>query len=362
HQKRGATPQWSGLIVEEVAQEAGRLLGRIPIEVYGSSETGGIGWRERVFSAGTVDESWTVMPTITWRIASVTGNDGVLEICSPHLPDGDWHTLADQAQAIDATHFLLKGRFDRIVKVEEKRISLDAIETQLKASVLVIDARVVLLDDSANQRRQQIAACIVLSDAGRLVLAEQGKLRLNRQLRDGIAHAIEPIAQPRSWRYLDALPVNTQGKTTHAALLSIFADGFNPMYLSVMPAKNHIATPPVTKPHKRVLEINRAQSRVVLELTVPRALLYFKGHFEAAPILPGVVQVDWAIAYGREYFPLAPHFVSMHTLKFQRVVMPESVLQLALQHDSQKSSLTFRITSAAGQHASGRIVFGSADG
>ncbi|PUA19796.1 AMP-binding protein [Glaciimonas sp. PCH181] len=345
-----------GPLSQDVAVEAGRLLGHVPIEVYGSSETGGIGWRQRAFGGAAVDESWRVMPGIVWRIAP---DDAVLEICSPHLPDAQWFSLADQAQAIDAAHFLLQGRIDRIVKVEEKRISLDAIEGQLKASHLVADVRVLLLDSSEHQRRQQIAAFVVLSDAGRILLDEEGKLTLNRRLRDDIAPAVERIALPRCWRYLDALPMNAQGKTTRADLLALTPHF--PLADNAVKATELTVTLPVTRPYKRVLEMNPAQSRVVLELTVPRELLYFKGHFDGAPILPGVVQVDWAIAYGREYFKLAPHFLSMHALKFQRVVMPEAVLQLALQHDTQKSSLTFRLTSSAGQHASGRIVFGNSD-
>lgn len=344
-----------GPLSQDAAQTAWKLLGHVPIEVYGSSETGGVGWRQRSFDSidnplAQVDESWTVMPDITWRIRS---NDSVLEIQSPHLPDTNWFSLTDRGQAIDEAHFLLRGRIDRIVKVEEKRISLDMIESQLKTSCLVTDVRVLLLDEGPLQRRQQIAAFVVLSDAGRLFYAEQGKLHLNRRLRDSIAHAIEPIALPRSWRYLDAFPVNAQGKTTRAALLASADQTVN------APSLNPVLVSSVTKPNVRVLEMDLAASRVVLELTVPRDLLYFNGHFEGSPILPGVVQVDWAIAYGREYLPLAPCFLSMHALKFQRVVMPEEVLQLRLQHDSQKSSLTFSFTSDAGQHASGRITFGN---
>ncbi|WP_370551291.1 AMP-binding protein [Glaciimonas sp. PAMC28666] len=349
-----------GPLSEEVAQAAGQHLGHVPIEVYGSSETGGVGWRQRSFdrsirasahSHAQRDESWNVMPAITWRIGLT---DSVLEIRSPHLPDDAWFSLADQAQATDENHFVLTGRIDRIVKVEEKRISLNLIEGQLKASGLVADARVLLMDDGPHQRRQKIAAFIVLNDAGRLILAEQGKLSLNRRLRESIAHAIEPIALPRSWHYLVKFPVNAQGKTTRADLLSSAGEVENSLPLNLP------VTQRITKPNVRLLDRDMAASRVSLELTVPPDLLYFKGHFDGSPILPGVAQVDWAIAYGREYLPLAPCFLSMHALKFQRVVMPGAVLQLTLMHDVQKSSLTFSITSDEGQHASGRILFGLA--
>ncbi|AMP00375.1 AMP-binding enzyme family protein [Collimonas arenae] len=333
-----------GPLPPEVAMEAGRVLGTVPVEVYGSSETGGVAWRQR--EAGN-DDSWQVMPAVTWRIGAV-GN--VLEIRSPHLPDMDWFAMADQIQAVDEQRFQLKGRIDRIVKVEEKRISLDAIERQLKMLGAVTDARVLLLDGVDDQQRQRIAAFVVLSAAGRKMLVAQGKLALNRQLRDGVAHAVEAIALPRSWRYLDALPVNAQGKTTRADLLAL---------LEPRSAASEPLHAPPTKPERRLLE--QEAGRVLLELTVPKDLLYFNGHFDGAPILPGVAQLDWAIHYGRAYFALAPQFLGVQALKFQRVITPGMVVQLELINDTQKNCLTFRIASAAGQHASGRITFGVID-
>ncbi|MFJ2986690.1 AMP-binding protein [Collimonas sp. NPDC087041] len=333
-----------GPLPPDVAIEAGRVLGSVPVEVYGSSETGGVAWRQR--EAGN-DDSWQVMPTVAWRIGAA-GN--VLEIRSPHLPDMEWFAMADQVQAVDEQRFQLRGRIDRIVKVEEKRISLDAIERQLKMLAPVTDARVLLIDGVEDQQRQRIAAFVVLSDGGREILAEQGKLVLNRQLRDGIAHAVEAIALPRSWRYLGALPFNAQGKTTRADLLALL----EPQSTASEPSD---AQP--TKPAHRLLE--QGDERILLELTVPKDLLYFNGHFDGAPILPGVAQLDWAIHYGRAYFTLAPQFLGVLALKFQRVITPGMVVHLELNNDTQKSCLGFRITSAAGQHASGRITFGVTD-
>jgi len=329
-----------GPLPPEVAAAAGQVLGSIPVEVYGSSETGGVAWRQR--GAGA-DDSWQVMPSVAWRVAAA---DDVLEISSPHLPEAGWFALADKVQAIDRQHFRLKGRVDRIVKVEEKRISLDALERQLTTMAQVADARVLLVEQPESQQRQRIAAFVVLSAAGSDILATQGKLALNRLLREGMAHAVEAIALPRSWRYLDALPVNAQGKTTRADLLALLEPQ----------AGADLAEAP-RQPAERLLE--QEPHRVLMELTVPADLLYFNGHFEGAPILPGVVQLDWAIGYGRRYFALAPRFLGMLGLKFQRVITPGMVVQLELLHDAQKGSLAFRMFSAAGQHASGRVTFGA---
>jgi acyl-coenzyme A synthetase/AMP-(fatty) acid ligase len=148
------------------------------------------------------------------------------------------------------------------VKIEEKRISLAAIERELMASSMVTDARVIVMDG----RRPRIAAFIVPSAIGRRKLAEVGKLVFNRALRDTLSRSIEPVGIPRVWRYHDALPTNAQGKTTYADLIAL---------LDV-----EVSRP--TFPFEGLVE--RDAQRVVLELTAPSNLLYFDGHFPGVPI------------------------------------------------------------------------------
>jgi acyl-coenzyme A synthetase/AMP-(fatty) acid ligase/3-hydroxymyristoyl/3-hydroxydecanoyl-(acyl carrier protein) dehydratase len=319
-----------GPLSAEVAQHTGKLLGRIPVEIYGSSETGGIAWRQR---SGSSDESWLPLPGVAWRI---TADEHLLEVRSPHLADDNWLRMADCIEAHGDQRFMLSGRSDRIVKIEEKRISLNAIESLLSASELVSSARVLLCDEVAGQR-QRLAAFIVLSPQGRDLLDETGKRALNQQLRDLLQDTIEPVAWPRRWRYLQQMPTDAQGKTTRALLLAL---------LDERPRL----------PHVQVL--SRAALRVELSINVPANLLYFDGHFSQAPILPGVVQVDWAIHYGRQYFDLLPRFLAINALKFQHVIQPERAITLELNHDTLKNSLNFRYFSSSGAHASGRILFG----
>jgi len=318
-----------GPLPVDVALVTGRLLGQVPIEVYGSSETGGVAWRQRTQAN---DETWRAMPNVAWRIAD---EDDLLEVRSPHLPDDAWLRVADRAQAIDAERFLLNGRGDRIVKIEEKRISLDAIEAALTASPLVEAARVLVCDPELGQR-QQLTAFVALSQAGQQALQDEGKLALNRRLRNLLADQVEAVGIPRRWRYLDELPVNAQGKTTRAMLLAL---------LDPRPREPQIQ------------EIERDTQKVVLHLTIPADLFYFDGHFAEAPILPGVVQVDWAIAIGRRYFDLPPVFRAVNMLKFQQVIRPEQIVTLELNYDAAKETLGFRYASSVGQHASGRIGF-----
>jgi acyl-coenzyme A synthetase/AMP-(fatty) acid ligase len=137
-----------GPLALEVAHECKRVLGQVPIEVYGSSETGGIAWRQQ---ASQLDEAWTPFPGVHWRIAPA---HDVLEVSSAYLPNADWFRTADRAVAATDSRFLLKGRIDRIAKIEGKRISLSAIESLLLASPLVATARIIVLEGS----RQRVAA------------------------------------------------------------------------------------------------------------------------------------------------------------------------------------------------------------
>ncbi len=316
----------------DVACDAKRLLGSVPIEVYGSSETGGIAWRQQHTS---MDEAWTPMPGVTCRIDS----EGVLEVRSPHLPDEDWFRTADRALSLGDHRFLVKGRVDRIVKIEEKRISLTAIESELTASPMVAHARVIVVEG----RRPRIAAFIVPSVIGRSKLAELGKLVFNRMLRDKLGQSVERVGIPRIWRYLDVLPTNAQGKTTHADLIALLDDEQSRS----------------TLPLQCLLE--REAERAVLQLSAPSDLCYFDGHFPGVPILAGVVQIHWVIAYGRQCFDLPPVFRGIHALKFQRIIGPEKPFTVELIHEPAKSCLSFKITSSVGTHTSGRVMFGPAD-
>jgi len=321
-----------GMLEAAASLHARALLGQAPIEVYGSSETGGIGWRQRGLQQ---DEGWSPLPFVQWR----AGEDGLLEVDSVQAGPGGWQTLSDRVEALDDGRFLLRGRADRIVKIEEKRVSLDGVEAALLASGLVREARVLALVEA---QRQSLAAFVVLSDDGAALLERGGKNAMNARLRTLLASSVETVALPRRWRYLDRLPVNAQGKTTQALLLALLE-----------PAPDHRPR----RPHLRVLE-QQAQ-RVLLELTVPPDLLYFDGHFSVAPVLPGVVQVDWAIAYGRDYLALTGAFAGINALKFQQMIRPLQPVQLELVHDTNKNSLNFRYFSDAGAHASGRILLGT---
>ncbi|MFW0778560.1 MAG: hypothetical protein ACN2B6_12665, partial [Rickettsiales bacterium] len=70
----------------------------------------------------------------------------------------------------------------------------------------------------------------------------------------------------------------------------------------------------------------------ILELTIPEDIRYFSGHFDQAPILPGVVQIHWAIALGKQHLSCEGDFKQMEAIKFQQIIAPNSTVTLSLQY------------------------------
>ena len=320
-----------GPLPAQAAVDVRALLDRVPIEVFGSSETGGIAWR----GGDASTSAWQPLPGVQWRI-----DDGQLSVASAHLPDGGWWRSEDRAEADAQGGFRLLGRADRIVKVEERRVSLDALEHALRAHPAVADVRVLLLPG----QREQLAAVVVPRDTRLLQADEAGRRAAGRQLSNALADAHDAVARPRRWRFVDALPLNAQGKTTQAALLSLF-----------QPEQPE----PVDLPPVQWLQ--RGPASASAQLTLQPDLRAFDGHFPGVPVLPGVAQVDWAIRFAQTVFALPARFVRIDALKFQRVARPGDTLLLQLDWDASRRMLAFRFSSGHGIHASGKVVFADAD-
>ncbi|WP_341503729.1 AMP-binding protein [Gallaecimonas sp. GXIMD4217] len=192
----------------EGARQAAAKLGQAPVEVLGSSETGGVAWRRQAIS-----ELWQPLPGVQAQAAQ----DGTLVVVSP-FAGGEPQAMGDRVAFEADGRFRLLGRKDRIVKLEQKRLSLDAMERQLMSHPLVERAALVLL---AGQR-QQLGAVLVLTPKGRDWLAGHGRRALGLLLREALAGHYDRVVLPRKWRVLAEMPVNSQGKTTQASLKALF--------------------------------------------------------------------------------------------------------------------------------------------
>lgn len=313
-----------GALPMDAARDALTRLGTAPIEIYGSSETGGIAWRQHGGAADPSAGIWTALPQVRWRVM-----DDRLQVCSPHLPDSAWHATEDRAQAVDCG-FELLGRADRIVKIEERRVSLSALERGLRETGWLQDARVLALDGA----RSMLGAVAVPTASGADLLLRAGKTGFCRALRQALSAAHDPVVLPRRWRFVEVLPVNLQGKVIERDLRALF------------------------RPHQPVArwQVQDATHATLLFDTTPD-LLVFDGHFTDVPVVPGVAQIDWAIRWARDIFPLPAYFLRMEAIKFQRIIGVHTTVTVTLDWSNERNTLTFALRSDGGPHASGRVVF-----
>ena len=310
-----------GALPTEAAQSLHQRLHQWPTEIFGSSETGGIAWRQGL-------ALW--QPFADIKLSQ--DDDGALLIASPYLPTGHVEHTADAARIASDGRFELLGRLDRIVKLEEKRISLPMLEQALVAHAWVAEARLGVVQEN----RASLGALVVLTEAGLHALRNQGRRTLTAQLRQHLSEHCEALALPRRWRLLRQMPVNSQGKlpqTTVEALL--------------------LAPRPKVP---EVLEQSETAGEWSLQLAVPPDLAYFSGHFPTAPVLPGVVQVEWALNLGQQLMNLPKKFAGMEVLKFQQLVRPGDEVQLHLRFDPVRNKLYFAYRNETATCSSGRIL------
>jgi 3-hydroxymyristoyl/3-hydroxydecanoyl-(acyl carrier protein) dehydratase len=111
-----------------------------------------------------------------------------------------------------------------------------------------------------------------------------------------------------------------------------------------------------------ILAIRPAGMGVELDLAVPPGLLYFEGHFPGFAILPGIVQVDWAIRLARRYLAIGTRQPMAMQVKFRAPVQPGYRLRLVLSvvTDTRGERLSFEYRSGETIHASGKIGLGPA--
>lgn len=194
-----------------------RDWGHAPIEIYGSTETGGIAWR--AWSGAEERPYWKLINGVEIDLREEAAGRR-LWVRSDFTWESDWMATGDLARMHNDGRFTLLGRADDVVKFEDKRLSLSEMRSRLVTHEWVKDARLLLVPG----RRTVIGAVVVLAPQGLEVLAGSGKLAVRDALQSLLRQSYEAILIPRKWRFLDALPDNDMGKIERARLLQLFEE------------------------------------------------------------------------------------------------------------------------------------------
>lgn len=197
----------------DAAQHSHNLFEQCPFEVFGSTETGGIGYRQQQDAT----TPWLLFPAINMMLNA----EGCLRLLSPFIDPNNWYQTSDQCACLSERTFMLKGRADRIVKIEEKRISLTEVERRLCELDWIEEAAVLPLEET---NRLILAAVITLSENGKKTIDELGKGKFWLTLRQALRQSVEPVGVPRRYRTVDEIPLNSQGKRLVRDLEQLFID------------------------------------------------------------------------------------------------------------------------------------------
>ncbi|MBK0064614.1 MULTISPECIES: AMP-binding protein [unclassified Acinetobacter] len=299
------------------------LLNQSITEIFGSSETGGIAYR-------TEDESaWQAFADVKVEIQQQS-----LKVQTEHAFSTDWIETGDLAEWHDVTDlasgFKLLGRADRLIKLEEKRLSLDAIEQTIQTLAEIKQCHALLIEQ---EQRQFLACIVVLHDAAHQHLQQIGKQAFVSGLKQQLNGQLENIATPRLWRFLTELPQNSQSKLDKQYLKSLFQPMLEPVILS----------------RSQVDECRQ------MKLEFTPELLCFKGHFPNQPIYPGVGQIGFIQTFAKHIWADLDWCNGYEQLKFQHLIRPYHVIELKLTRKQHKVS--FQLSDAEQTLASGRLLF-----
>ena len=317
-----------GALKFDTAQKTNEIFGFWPVEVYGSTETSGIAWRQSVNG-----QEWTVFDN-----ANISQNkDGCLIIRSPYIKDPAGFETADIAEILKDGRFLLKGRIDSVVKIEEKRISFTEIENRILQSDLASDVSVIFLED----KRQYLAAAVVFNAKGKERFKGLEKFEINKFWREYLLQYFENTVIPKKWRYPENLPLDSQGKKKKKDIEFLFSGE------KEIADNGAIASGALTSEGFNSLEkekiIEKNENSVSMEFSIPDTSPYFDGHFPEFHILPAVAQIELIIRFAARYFGTTINPSQIKRVKFTNFIRPNARLLLKL--EKKEKSIPFNISS-----------------
>lgn len=259
------------------------------IDIYGSTETGNIAYKRG-------GEKFTLIK----GVCAETSEDGRIAVKSDFFP-ADEMILNDIIEKISPSEFVLKKRTDRLVKIQEKRISLDELENNLRKLHTVEDCYCFMYDEKL--------CCAVVCHQPDIKASEFKKF---------LSEYSEIL--PKKWRILDEIPKTASGKTDLAKLRKIFGSNLSLPF---------------------VLSKQADASGAEIELLFKRNSNFLRGHFDIMPVLPGVVQLYYARWFAEDVFGVELPHDEVKKVKFSNILKPDIRVLLKLVNKEKSVEFTY---------------------
>jgi len=175
----------------------------------------------------------------------------------------------------------------------------------------------------------------VLSDSGRQFIFEHGRMAFRQRLIDSCVSGSDQSAIAEiEWIFVDEETLDASNRDNR--LQDLICDQQDPCLPDIVAFQS---------------------SATDLEYLfhIPADLVWFDGHFPDDPILPAVVQADWAIRCGRWLGFDPDRFAGFARLKFKAMIQPGMLVRLHLA--KKGDDLKFAYESVAGLHSKGAVKF-----
>ena len=225
----------------------------------------------------------------------------------------------------------------RVVAIpQEPDLRLDDIAARLTAHHWVQAARAFGGASDPADRRGAIAitAWVVPSAAGVRVLRTRGKRHLVAEWERRLLRPGRGNAAGIEWRLVEELPASAEDLAR----------------VERRPAWMPIVSDVVPDPAAAALDCR---------LRVPYDMSIFRGHFPSAPIVPGVMQVGWAVELARAHGLADGVLTGIGAAKFRRLVRPGMCLVARLERGEPPRQVHFRYRQGDTVVATGRLQFGA---
>ena len=275
------------------------------VEIYGSTEAG-------IIAHKTASKS-DFKPFKNVKISTTPDNE--IKVSSDYFMENE--IVMNDIIEKTPEGFKITGRTDRIIKIQEKRISAEELENYLRLSEYTEDAYCF-------KYGEKIAAAVSLNKKGLEYASNNPVLSITKLLKSHIKTSCEII--PQKWRYINEIPKTISGKINKKQILKYFDTNL---------------TIPVST-YKKCSE-NSAEIGLIFK----KESNFFNGHFENYPILPGVVQVFFAHFFAEEVFNTEIPQNEIKRLKFIKVIKPETEVILTLTNNS--SSIDYKYSERNGK-------------
>lgn len=274
------------------------------IDIYGSTETGTVGFKRH-----SSEKALTCMKSVEIE----ADENSQIVVKSPYFMETS-RTLGDIVNIVDKKSFILMNRADRILKIQEKRISAPEVEEIVQKNGFVQEC-------FCFKSAEKLACAVALSKEGIDFFFENGfcYTKITSYLKNYLNGKVEIV--PQKWKFLYEIPKTVTGKIDKAKIEQIFATNVSIPF---------------------VFDVKKDSDYVEYGVVFPKSCNFFEGHFTNFSVLPGVVQLYFANYFAQEAFGVKVSTESVKKIKFSKIIKPDEKLTLIFEKKGNSITYTYK--------------------